>query len=81
MRETAKQVNRQLTPHAAPFAGVKNALRYHFEQRVRSAQINETVGAIGGDKITATLDEQRSIVAEERTEPDFVPDVMQGQLL
>jgi hypothetical protein len=71
-------VNRQLTPHAAPFAAIENPLRYHLEQRVRSAEVNEIVGAIGGDKITATLDEQRSIVAKERTEPDFVPDVMHG---
>jgi hypothetical protein len=45
---------------------------------MRGAEVDKTRSLIGGYKFSATLDEQRSIVAEERTEPDFVPDVVHG---
>ena len=67
MSQTAKQVDRNLAPNAASFTVIENLLSDDFEQRVGGCEIDEACALIGGHKLAATLDEQRSIVAEERT--------------
>jgi hypothetical protein len=46
---------------------IENALRYDFKQWMRGGEVDEAGAFIPGHKIAATLDKQRSIIAEERT--------------
>ena len=55
--ESAKQIDRKLTPNTAVAIAVEQLLRDLFEERIRGREVNERVALIIGYEFSATLDE------------------------
>ena len=60
--EAAKKMNRQFAPDAAIAGAVEDLLRYGFEQRIRSGEVDKRIALIVGDELGAAFDELCSVV-------------------
>ena len=67
LHKTAKEIDGKFAPNAAIANAVEHALSDEFEQRMGSSEVEKSIRLACGDELSATLDQTRTIVAEERT--------------